>query len=190
MSRRPFDPGELDKPTPDLDPSVEELERYAMTSDADAPRGLSDRIMAAVEREPAPRRGFLAWLATPSSTGSRPGRLLRVGALAATLVLAVAGALFAGQLADLVRDVGGNPTPTPSVSPSPFETQSISPSPSSSVEPSPSSTPEGSDDHGGSGEVSTAQPTPGHDSTPAETPEESQTPRPSPTVTASPTQGS
>jgi hypothetical protein len=190
MSRQPFDPDEVDRPTADVDRSVNELQRYAMTSDADAPRGLSDRIMAAVEREPAPRRGFLAWLATLSSTGSGPGRFVRAGAIAATLVLAVAGALFAGQLADLVRDVGGNVTQTPSVSPSPSETQSTSPSPSPSIEPTPSATPEGPDDHGGSGDAPTAQPTPDetHDGTPEETPEESMTPRPSPTAT--PTQGS
>jgi hypothetical protein len=186
MSRHPFEPGELDQTAADLDRPVKELERFAMTSDADAPRGLSDRIMAAIEGEPAPRRGFLAWLGAPSSTGGGPRRLLRVGALAATLVLAVAGALFAGQLADLVRDVGGNATPTPSVSPSPSETQSTSPSPSPTIEPTPSATPEGSDDHGGSGAAPTALPTPAE--TPGDASEETITPRPSPAVTASPTQ--
>jgi hypothetical protein len=187
MSRHPFDPRELDQPAADRDPSVDELERYVMTADAGAPHGLSDRIMAAIEGEPAPRRGFLAWLGAPSSTGGGPRRLLRVGALAATLVLAVAGALFAGQLADLVRDVGGNATPTPSVSPSPSETTSTSPSPSPSIEPSPSATPEGSDDHGGSGAAPTALPTPDEE-TSGDASEETITPRPSPTVTASPTQ--
>jgi hypothetical protein len=186
MSRHPFDRGELDQPSGDADRAVTELERYAKTTDADAPRGLMDRVMAAVEHEPAPRRGFLAWLGSPPA-GAGPGRYVRVGAVAATLVLAVAGALFGGRLADLVREVGGNGTPTPSVSSSPAETNSFSPSPSPSVAPSPSATPEASHDNGGSGGLATANPS-SHE-TPngnEDTTEESRTPRPSPTVTASP----
>lgn len=187
MSRRQFDPDELDQPSAAADRAVPELERYAMESDADAPHGLSDRVMAAIEHEPAPRRGFLAWLASPSPTGGA-GRFVRIGAVAATLVLAVAGALFAGQLADLVRDVGDGPSPTPAVSPSPSASPSASPSRSSSEAPSPSGTPEASDDHGGSGEGQTAQPT--AQLTPAgmpeDTPDETGTPRPSATATASP----
>jgi hypothetical protein len=186
MSPRHFDPDELDHPSAAADRAITELERYAMASDADAPRGLSDRVMAAIEHEPAPRRGFLAWLTSPSPAGG-PGRFVRMGAVAATLVLAVAGALFAGQLADLVRDVGNGPSPTPSVFPSPSVSPSALPSPSSSETPSPSGTPEASDDHGGSGEEETAEPaaqlTP--DETPDDTLEESRTPRPS--ATASPT---
>lgn len=188
MSRRPFDPNELDQPAASTDRAIPELERYAMDSDADGPPGLSDRVMAAIEQEPAPRRGFLAWLTTPPSSGGEPGRFIRVGAVAATLVLAVAGALFAGQLADLIRNVGSDATPTPSVAPSTSGSPSISPSPSLRVEPSPSPTPEGSDDHGGSGELPTAQPTPPPiaAATPEDTPEESKTASPSPTATASP----
>jgi hypothetical protein len=183
MSRRPFRPDELDQPAADADGAIRELEQYAMTSDSEAPHGLSDRIMAAVGHEPAPRRGLLAWLTTPSSAGGGPGRFLRIGALAATLMLAVAAALYAGQLADLIRDVGGEPTPTPTVSPSPSEAPSLSPTPSSSVAPSPSATPEDS-------VVPTVRPTPDEtpDGTPDDTPEETKTPRPSPTVTASPQQ--
>jgi hypothetical protein len=186
MSRRHFDPDELEQPTAEANRAIRELERYAMASDADAPRGLSDRVMAAIEHEPAPRRGFLAWLTSPSSSGGA-GRFVRLGAVAATLVLAVAGALFAGQLADLVRDVGDGPSPTPSISLSPSGSPSTLPSPSSSETPSPSGTPEGPDDQGGSGEVETPEPT--TQLTPAQasedTPEETRTPRPS--ATASPT---
>lgn len=186
MSRRHFDPDELDQPSAAADRTVTELERYGMASDADAPHGLADRVMAAVEHEPAPRRGFLAWLASPSPVGG-PGRFLRIGAVAATLVLAVAGALFAGQLADLVRDVGDGPSPTQSISPSPAASPSAVPSPSSSETPSPSGTPEEPDDHGGLGEEETAKPTtqPTPDEMPDDTPEETRTPRPS--ATASPT---
>jgi hypothetical protein len=186
MSRRPVDHRELDQPGDDADRAVPELERYAKTTDADAPRGLVDRVMAAVEHERAPRRGFLAWLGSLPAGGS-PGRLVRVGAVAATLVLAVAGALFAGQLANLVRDIGGNGTPTPSVSSSPAETNSVSPLPSSSTTPSSPATPESSNDNGGSGGLPTGVPTQ-HEApngTAEDTSEESSTPRPSPTVTAS-----
>jgi hypothetical protein len=187
MSRRPFDHEELDQPSRDADRSAAELERYAMTADADAPSGLTNRVMAAVEQESAPRRGFLAWLGSPFA-GIGPGRLMRVGVVAATLVLAVAGALFGGRLAELVRDVGGNGTPTPSVSSSPAETNSVSPVPSPSAAPSSSATPETSNDNGGSGGLQTPLPT-AHETlngTPEDTPEEPTTARPSPTVTASP----
>ena len=185
MTRRPFRPDELDDSRAPGDPTIAELERYVTASDADTPHGLSDRVMAAIEREPTPRRGFLAWLSSPGSTGGG-GRFRRVGAVAATLVLAVAGALFAGQLADLVRDVGNGPSPTPSVSPSPSIAPSTTPLPSLSEPPSPSATPQTSDDHGGSG--ATAQPTPQQtaNATPADTAEETKTPRPSATATASP----
>jgi hypothetical protein len=187
MTRRPFDPVELDDAVASGDHAVSELERYAMTSDSDAPHGLSERIMAAVEREYTPRRGLFGWLPSPSSGGGT-GRLLRVGALAATLVLAVAGALYAGQLAGLLRHVGGEPTPTESVSPPATLPESTTPAPSPSIVPSPSGTPESSDDNGGSAEGPTAVPTPHEDGGG----DESETPRPSPTAspTATPSQSS
>lgn len=192
MSRRPFDHDELDEQTVFDDQAISELERYAMASDADAPHGLSERIMAAIEHEPAPRRGLLAWLIGTASQGAGPARLVRVGAIAATLVLAVAGALFAGQLADLVRDVGsGDASPTPTVSPSPSVAPSSMPSPSLSEEPSPTATPEASDDNGGTGDLPTAQPTAQQTAnpTPEGTAEEMETPRPSatPSPSATPT---
>jgi hypothetical protein len=180
MTRRPFDPVELDDAVALGDPAIDELERYATTTDTHAPPGLSERIMAAVEHEPSPRRGLFAWLALPSSGGGA-GRLLRISAVAATLVLAVAGALYAGQLAGLIRNVGGEPTPTESVSPPATSPESITPAPSPSMVPTPSGKPEASDDNGGSAEGPTAVPTPHEDGGG----EESNTPRPSPT--ASPT---
>ncbi len=185
MTRRPFDPGELDEPVASGEKAVSELERYAMTSDTDAPHGLSDRIMAAIEHEPTPRRGFLAWLANPTPGGGGAGRFLRVGAVAATLVLAVAGALFAGQLADIVRNVGASPSPTPSVSASPSVAPSNTPQPSLSDAASPSATPEASDDHGGSG--ATAQPTAQQTAKATAEEDETKTPRPSATASPSPT---
>ena len=188
MSPRPLDPDDLDHPSAAADRAIRELERYTMATDADTPHGLSDRVMAALEHEPTPRRGLIAWLTSPSPTEGA-GRFLRIGAVAATLVLAVAGALFAGQLADLLRDVGNGPSPTESVSPLPSGAPSALPSPSTSETPSPSGTPEGTNDHGGSGELETASPTtqPTPAQTPEDTPEVTRTPRPSATASATST---
>lgn len=174
MSRRPFDPSELDQPSADAERSITELERYAAATATDPPRDFETRVMAAIEREPTPRRGFLAWLLTPAA-GSGIGRVARVGALAATLVLAVAGALFVGQLADLVRNVGSG-SPTPTVSPSPSSSPSVTPSPSLSPLPSPSGSPESS----GASPQGTANGTPGGTKTPR--------PSASPTATETPEQ--
>ena len=122
MSRRPFDPSELDQPLTDGNRAVSELESYVATTATGAPRGLSERVRAAVETEPVPRRGFLAWLLIPLGSAGGMRRFVRTSALGATLVLAVAGALVAGQLAGVLRNVGsGSPTPTESVSPTPTE---------------------------------------------------------------------
>jgi hypothetical protein len=187
MSPRPFDPSELDQPAPDLDRAVSELESYVATTATDAPRGFEDRVMAAVEREPAPRRSFLAWLLVPPASGGGLGRFARAGALAATLVLAVAGALFAGQLADLVRHVGTGGSPTPSVSPSQLESvaPTLSTSPGLTSSPSPDASQSASETPGpsrtaGASEQETPEPTA------IETPKASKTPQPSPTITPSP----
>lgn len=187
MTRRPFDRGELDQPSADAERSVGELESYLADTAMGAPRGLEERVMAAIEHEPAPRRGLLASLLAPSGSGAGMRRLARAGLLAATLVLAVAGALFAGQLSGLIRSVGsGSPTPTESVAPS--QTESLVPSPTTSQEATPSGSPEASEDVHGSPGASTApgasaEETP--DATPEETPEGSKTPSPSPTGTPS-----
>jgi hypothetical protein len=188
MSRGLSDPNGVDQAATAHDHEIAELERYAMANDSDAPRGLAERIMAAIELEPAPRRGFLAWMTRPSSPGGGSARFLRVGALGATLALAVAGALFAGQLAGLVRDVGGDATPTPSVTSPPSSVPSPSASPSLSLESSPPLSPEPTTSNGVPGEVPSAQPTPLHtaNATPEDTAEETSTARPSPTTTVSP----
>lgn len=190
MTGRPFDPNELDQPSADADRSIAELESYLADTATGAPRGLEPRVMAAVEQEPAPRRGFLAWLLTPPASGGGMRRFARAGLVAATLVMAVAGALFAGQLADLVRNVGnGSPTPTESVSPSPSE--SVAPSPTTTVDPSESGSPDASEDANQS-PGATGTPEASEDETPEASPdesdEESKTPRPSatPTATATP----
>ena len=185
MTRRPFNPDELDQPSPDADRTIAELESYLADTATGAPSGLEGRVMAAVEREPAPRRGFLSWLLTPFGSNAGMRRFARAGLLGATLVLAVAGALFAGQLADLMRNVGnGSPTPVESVSPPP--TESVAPSPTTSPEASPSGSPEASEDaHQSPG--ATGTPEASEEETPEAssegTSEESKTPRPSATAT-------
>lgn len=187
MSRRPFDPSELDKPSADAERAITDLEGYVTSTAADVPRDFETRVMAAIDREPTPRRGFLAWLLTPPATGGGLGQFARVGALAATLVLAVAGALFAGQLADIVRNVGSG-SPTPTVSPSPSSSESVVPSPSLSPLPSASGSPEASGQSPQASPQGTAHETP--EATDQETPGGTKTPRPSasPTVQETPEQ--
>ncbi len=138
MSRHPFDPNELGQPAI-ADRAASELERYAAVTGSDAPRGLENRIMAAIDDEPAARRGVLAWLLSPPGAFGGLGNFARAGALAATLVLAIAGAMFVGQVADIVRNVGAGSTATPSASPTRSSFESDAPTPSPSPEPMPGS---------------------------------------------------
>lgn len=143
MTHRPFDPHELDQPSVDAERPIAELESYAADTATGAPHGLVQRVMAAVEQEPAPVRGFLGWLLTPSGSGLR--RVARASVLAATLVIAVAGAIFAGQLTGLIRNVGnGSPSEVESVSPAPSPSERQSPTNSPQIAPSES--PEASED--------------------------------------------
>ena len=183
MTRRPYEPAEIDGDGTDLDRAAGELERYAALTATAAPGDLGDRVMAAVGHEPVPQRGLLGWL-LPASSGRGLGRVARAGAVAATLVLAVAGAMFAGELAQFVRDVGSGATHTQSPTPSVIE--SSSERPSESPDESPSGSPDASQDESSSpaqsgspqtSEPGSAQPTA------IETPGESETPRP---ATASP----
>ncbi len=192
MTRRPFDPSELDQPSADADRAVAELEGYLADTATGAPGNLEQRVTAAVEQEPTPRRGMLAWLMAPGGSGGWAHGLARAGLLGATLVLAVAGALLAGQLADLVRNVGGeSPTPVQSVSPS--SSESVAPSPSTSPEETSSGSP---DESAGAHQspAATGTPAASGDETPEASPdesgEESKTPRPSATASpsATPTQ--
>lgn len=187
MTRRPFDPDELGPPPADADHAIPKLESYLVDTATGAPHGMARRIMAAVEQEPAPGRGFLGWLLAPSGATSRLGRLARASVLAATLVIAIGGAIFAGELTGLIRNVGNG---------SPSEVESVSPTPSASEEPSPTISPESSSSESpGSSEDARQSPhasgAPGGSE--AETPDAtddggqaaSRTPRP--TKTASPT---
>jgi len=196
MSRRPFDPGEIDRDATDLESAASELERYAALTAAATPRDLDDRVMAAVEREPTPRRGILAGLGL-LTLGVPMGRMMRAVVLAGALVLLVGGVMAAGQLARIIRDasVGGpsgsptesfSPSPSPSEdeSPSASESESPSESPEESSSPEASGAPGASEDSGAAGSSPdelktespsrTASPTP--KATAAGTPEETSTP--------------
>lgn len=147
MTRR-IDPGET-LPLPDeLESVARELQRYAALSAGETPSGLADRVMADLAGEPDPRRGLMAWLLRPFTTGT--GNAIRVVMVAGTMVLAVLAVIVAGQLGDLLGDpqIGpspsppviqtptGTPTPTPGASQPPSDAPSVSPT----LTPSPTST--------------------------------------------------
>jgi hypothetical protein len=143
MSRLPFDEAEIGGAAQDLGPVAEALERYAASSDSAEPADLSERILAAVNREPIPRRSLAARLGGLFGS-ARGGRLLVAAALASVVF---AGAVLAGQLVDTIRDVdvGDSPSadPTPTVTPSPIPSEQPSPTPSPTEAPTtPRATPD------------------------------------------------
>ncbi len=168
MTRRPFDPGELDAPDAELGSVADALERYTKLTAGEVPPHIDDRVMAALADEPPPRRSALAALLAPLSWRPKGG-MARTFMVAATMALAILAVVAAGELASLIRNEQVGPSPVPAVSESPSATPSASPTgsptPSATASPSPSPTP-------------TAQPTP--------------TPRPSvvetPDATSQPTQ--
>jgi hypothetical protein len=149
MNGRQDDPRDLPG-MPDTDPVAEELERYTHATRAVPPADLADRVMAAIEQAPAPRRGFVAGIAAIVS-GRAPGhRWAQVGVMAATLVLAVGGIIAAGELARLVRDgtnVGTSPSPVVQTQ-SPSLQPSLTPTPTPTSSPTPTASPEASESEG------------------------------------------
>lgn len=145
MTRRPLDPDETRPLADDLDPIAKELERYARLTAGELPSGLAERVMADLVAEPTPRRGLLAWLASPFSTGVSGAT--RMAWVAGTMILAVLAVIVAGQLGDLLRDpqIGPSPSPpaiqTPTGTPSPTASPSAAPSTSPTISPTPSPSP-------------------------------------------------
>jgi hypothetical protein len=183
MSPRSVDPNELER-HPETDGAGEELERYARRTAAHPPHDFADRVMAAVEREPAPRRTLGAWLAALASGRGPANRWAQVAVLSATLVLAVGGVLAAGELGRLIRDGNvGTPaspsivesaSPTPSVTPTPSAVEP-SATPTAPAEPSEAAeTPEASEAPQSQGPAPTASED--HEST-SDTPDPTETPR-------------
>lgn len=143
MTRRPFDPGELDGRDPGRDEVAAELERYAGKTTGEVPHNLEQRVMAAVSEEPIPRRaGILAALLAPFAFAGGSG-LARAAMIAGTAAIAVLAVVVAGELAGLFRidQAGSSPSPTIIESPSSSPTSTSSPSPSISPSPTPTPTP-------------------------------------------------
>jgi len=158
----------------DSEPVAGELRRYAnLVDDAPSP-GFADRVMAAVEASPAPRRGPVPWLAGLVAPFAGPAqRSLRMAAIAAVVIVAVGGALIGSELSGLLRNgppagsstspfvsptirVTASPSPSPSPSGTPETTDSADPTPTVAPTKSPDASPSEREDHGGS---QTPQPT-------------------------------
>lgn len=126
----------------------EELVRYGALTDQHPSPGFVDRVMAAIDAEPAPARGGLAgalaaWLGQLSGLARQS---LRMAAVAVVVVLAVGGALVGAQLSGLLRQgpptgASASPVSSPAVTASPSPTSSPSPT----LVPSPPATPEATD---------------------------------------------
>jgi len=173
MTHHHYDPSELDRQDSELDSVAERLEGYASATRTEPPIGLVDRIVAAIDEEPAPRT---AWW-TRVTAWRRPAQGL---AAAAVVIAAITGALAVGELVDQARqrNVGSSPSPrvetSPSVAPSMTPSPSLVPSPSESASPTVAPSPPGP----------TVSPTPEDASTPAPTAtddddDEIETPEPS-----------
>jgi hypothetical protein len=196
VTRRPFDPGEIGAGNGEGDPELEraaaELLRYRDLTAEPPTAGFVDRVMAAVEREPIRGRGLLAWL-----SGARAWQQpLRAVALAAVVVLAVGGALVAGEISGIIRQgpqTGTSPAPVVTLTPSPTPTTeptepaSETPGPSessgipeSSGSPEPSGTPEPT-----GGDTETPRPTRTASPSASSSEHETQTPQPSPSPSGS-----
>jgi hypothetical protein len=142
MTHHPYGPDELDLHDPELDQVAQALEEYATDRTGSAPAGLQSRILAAIDAEPDPEAGWWARLLAGPRTWHPLGQL---GAAAAVIVIAAAGAFALAQVVDVLRpDVGATPPPSPilvpSESPTPSDSRSPSPSPSPTRSPSPSPT--------------------------------------------------
>ncbi len=179
----PGAPGPRDAGLPEgPDDVAGELRHYAdLVDDAPSP-GFADRVMAAVEASPAPRRGLMPWLAGLVAPFAGPAqRSLRVAAVAAVVILAVGGALIGSELSGLLRNgpAAGSST-SPFVSPTIRLTASPSPSPSSS----PSGTPQTTES---ADPTATVAPTKSPDASPSERENRSGSQTPQPTETPEPT---
>jgi hypothetical protein len=150
MSRNPYGPDELDREDASLDRVADQLERYASERSTEPPMDLASRIMATIDDEPDPARGWWTSFLSGLEAWRTPARAL---AVAAVVVAAVVSAIAFGELAERARqdNVGSSPspglltpsaTPTATPTPSPAPTESPSPSPS----PSPTASPSASDD--------------------------------------------
>lgn len=148
MSRNPYGSDELDREDASLDRVADRLERYASERRAEPPMDLASRIMATIDDEPDPARGWWTSFMSGLEAWRTPARAL---AVAAVVVAAVVSAIAFGELAGRARqdNVGSSPSPgllTPRPTPTPTPTPTQSPSPSPSPSPSLTASPSTSDD--------------------------------------------
>lgn len=173
MTRRPFDSGELDGSTEELNRVAAELERYTSLTAAETPHALEQGVMNAIASEPAPRPGLLAGLVAMLRGDGRAASPMRAVLVAGTMVLAVLAVVAAGELANLFNNSNvGGPTPVPTTVESPI----VTPEPTPSLTPTPTPTPT---------LMPTEQPSAEESQQPSVEPSESETPRP---ATPQPTQ--
>ncbi len=174
MTRHPFNSGELGRDDPELMSLAEELEGLAV-ADPRPRAGFHDRVLAAIDAEPARRR---SWVSRLFAGDGR--QLLQAAALALVLVVGITTAFLAGGILDGLRRTPGTGPPLPSPSDA---LPTITPSPSLSASPSPSPSPSASPSTAPSASVDDASETPrpseSDNSGPGGGDDESETPRPS-----------
>jgi hypothetical protein len=151
VTRRPFDQNEIGDLGRDMDPALADLDRYLADTAENPSAGFADHVMAALEQQPAPRRGalgaLLAFVSTPGGGG-------RVALMVATVMVAILAVVAIGRIDGLLPSHVGTTTPEPTrlVSPSPEPSPSLTPSPSERAPRSPRSSdpptgsPQASDD--------------------------------------------
>ena len=140
MTHHPFDPEELDRPTPALAAVARELEEVARTERGQPPADLAARIASRIDEEPVRAGPF--GLAGLFASRRSISAFVTAAAAVGVIVAAVALGQLIGQLRQL--DVGSTPSPAviePSVSPTPSRSPSPTPTSTPSATPSPSPTP-------------------------------------------------
>lgn len=215
---QPLRPDELDAPGSDHDVTGgdealrigRELESASILDPVQARADFVDSVMAAIEREPAPRAGLAilgpirhrgprglvesvrAAVAMTTLGAGRPfaaramalGYLVVVGAVG----LALSGGVAVGAAGALGLLDGRSPEPTPLVQPSPSSSPEESASPSIAPSPSPSPSPSESAEPSGSPDASASpsgSPGPTKSPKPSASPDESESPQPSDSPEAS-----
>lgn len=145
MSRVPFTPAELGVDDASLASAAAELERYAQLTQRGATPSFVASVLAAVEAEPAPRRGPWAALLAPGGALRQSFAML---AAVGVIVAAIGIGFLLGRVADgPAPGVGTSPSPSqvvatpsasPAVTPNPTPSPTLSPTPSASPTPAPS----------------------------------------------------
>ncbi len=126
MTRHPFNPGELGDDDAALTALGDELERSATTA-AQPSVGFAQRVLAAIDAEPTPRRHWYAALGIGAMAPALRGAVLSAVAVAAIAVAIVAGGLIGPARHAPGSDGSQTPTATPSASATPTPSPTTSP---------------------------------------------------------------